>query len=89
MDEISVTNVSLSETTATLAEGGILVLEAFVKPFNATNQTVRWSSSNTNVATVADGVVTAVAAGTATITGTIEYMGASASAECVVTVSAG
>ena len=84
MDEISVTNVSLSETTATLAEGGILVLEAFVKPFNATNQTVRWSSSNTNVATVADGVVTAVAAGTATITATAGNY----SASCEITVEA-
>jgi len=46
-----------------------LQLNATVAPANATNRNVTWTSSNTNVATVnASGIVTAVGAGTATIT---------------------
>ena len=44
-------------------------LIAIITPYNATNQNVTWSSSNTAVVTVTtNGVVTAVAPGTATIT---------------------
>lgn len=43
-------------------------LTATVKPDNATNKTVTWTTSNDKVATVANGVVTAVGKGTATIT---------------------
>lgn len=43
-------------------------LTATVAPTDATVQTVTWSSSDDNVATVEDGLVTAIGAGTATIT---------------------
>ena len=82
---ISVTNVSLNRTTATLVIGESETLTATIAPQNATNQNVSWSSSNPTVATVnSNGVVTAVAVGTATITVTTED--GNRTATCVVTV---
>ena len=66
---VPVTGVALDKTEATLTEvGATVTLVATVSPDNATNKTVTWESSNTEVATVVDGVVTAVANGKATIT---------------------
>jgi len=65
---VSVTGVSLNPTTASLVVGGEVTLTATISPANATVQTVTWNSNNTAVATVENGVVTAVAEGTATIT---------------------
>lgn len=63
------TSVALSQTSATLNAGATLTLTATVKPDNAADKTVSWTSSNPAVATVTDkGVVTAVAKGNATIT---------------------
>ena len=64
-----VRNLSLSETNLNMTVGDEpATLTATVEPTDATNPTVTWSSSNDNVVTVADGKVTAVAAGFATIT---------------------
>lgn len=60
-------------------------MTATVKPDNATNKSVTWSSDNESVATVADGVVTAAAAGTAVITVTTTDGGFTTA--CVVTVT--
>lgn len=65
---IPVTGVTLSENTLTLTVGGTGTLTATVSPGNATNRAVTWTSSDTAVATVSNGVVTAVSPGTATIT---------------------
>ena len=65
---ISVTSITLSKTALTLTEGDTETLTATVKPDNATDKSVTWSSSNPSVATVDNGKVTAVAEGTATIT---------------------
>jgi len=65
---IAVNGVSLNETTKTLTIGGDFTLIATVSPDNATNPTVTWTSSNSAVASVANGKVTALAAGSATIT---------------------
>ena len=66
---IHVTSVSLDKTSLELTEGGTDTLTATITPNNATNRNVTWESSNTSVATVdANGLVTAVSAGTATIT---------------------
>ena len=65
---IPVTGVTLSENALTLTVGGTGTLTATVSPGNATNRAVTWTSSDTAVATVSNGVVTAVSPGTATIT---------------------
>ena len=68
---VNVTGITLSQTEAAVTIGGeTLTLTATVAPDDATDKTVTWTSSDPTVATVADGVVTAVAAGTATITAT-------------------
>ena len=79
-------SVSLSRAWLTLTEGNVEKLTAVIEPFNATVQAVEWSSSNPAVATVSStGEVTAVSAGTATITVTTQEGGLSAN--CVVTVN--
>ena len=83
---ISVTGVTLDNTTLTLTAGGAAeTLTATVAPSNATNKAVTWSSNNESVATVANGVVTPVAAGTATIT--VTTADGSKTASCTVTVN--
>jgi len=62
------TGVTLNHTTRTLNVGGNADLVATVAPSNAADRSVTWTSSNTNVASVVNGRVTAVGAGTATIT---------------------
>lgn len=76
-------SVALSETTLALTEGGSATLTATATPENTTDK-LSWTSSNEAAATVDNGTVTAVAAGTATITAIC----GSAKAECTVTVSA-
>ena len=84
---IPVTGVSLDESSITLDVGGNQTLTATVTPEDATNKKVRWSSDNEDVATVSeDGVVTAVAGGTAVITATTHD--GLFTASCTVTVNA-
>lgn len=84
---IPVTGVTLDKSSLTLAEGGSAQLTAAVKPDNASNKAVTWESGDTSVATVdTNGKVTAVGAGTATITATTQDGGKTAA--CVVTVTA-
>lgn len=65
----SVTGITLSPTSSTLTVGKTLTLKATISPSNASNKNIEWSSSDPSVATVsANGVVTGVKAGTATIT---------------------
>ena len=80
----AVTGVTLDKTTLTIAVGEHETLHHTVAPENATNKAVTWSSSNTSVATVNDGLVTAVAAGTATIT--VTTADGNKTAACEVTV---
>lgn len=70
---VAVTGVSLAPASETLAAEGTVQLVPTVLPANATNKAVTYASSDTGVATVDDdGLVTAVASGTATITVTTE-----------------
>lgn len=81
-----ITDISLNKNATTLRAGTTETLTATVTPENATDAVV-WSSSDEDVATVVDGVVTAVAEGTATITAA-SASDAAIKAECVVTVLA-
>ena len=84
---VNVTEVTLDKTELTLTEGETETLTATVRPDNADNRKVTWSSDKTEVATVdGAGRVTAVKAGEATVTVTTEDGGKTAS--CKVTVKA-
>ena len=65
---VAVTGVSLNASSGELIVNGQTTLTATVVPANATNKTVTWTSSAPTVATVVNGVVTALSAGTAVIT---------------------
>ncbi|MBY3621519.1 hypothetical protein HGO21_18475 [Acinetobacter sp. CUI P1] len=85
--DVLVTGVTLSIDSLSLTEGEEgETLSAVIAPANATNKTVTWSSSDATVATVVNGVVTPVKAGTATIT--VTTADGSYTATSTVTVSA-
>lgn len=65
---VAVTGVSLDKTSLTLAPGGSAQLVATVSPSNATDKTVKWSSSDPSKVTVENGLVKAVSPGTAKVT---------------------
>ena len=81
---ILVESVSLDKTSLELKEGEEVSLTATVKPDNATNKNVTWSSSNETVASVTDGKVSALKSGETTITVTTED--GAKTAECKITV---
>ena len=80
---ISVESITLNKTQLSLVKGATETLAATVLPTTATDKTVIWESSDTAVATVKDGIVTAVAAGNATITA----KAGEKTATCAVTVT--
>jgi len=82
---VPVTGVTLNKSNISLTVGSTETLTATVTPENATNKAVTWSSSDTAKATVSNGVVTAVAAGTATIT--VTTADGNKTATCTVTVT--
>ena len=81
---IEVTEVTLDKTELNLKIDATETLTATVLPEDATDNSVTWTSSNEDVATVEDGVVTAKAFGKAVITATA----GSVTAECSVNVTA-
>ncbi|MDD7608073.1 MAG: Ig-like domain-containing protein [Bacteroidales bacterium] len=83
---VSVTGVTLNKTSTSIQVGGTETLTATVSPKDAANKKVTWKSSNAAIASVdANGKVTGVKAGEATITVTTEDGGKTAT--CKVTVS--
>ena len=88
-DNFNIWEIKLNRTEILLYEqGDTYRLTASVVPGYAANKTLRWTSSNTSVATVdANGLVTPVSQGTAVITATT-LDGSNLSATCVVTVDA-
>lgn len=80
---ISIASITLNKTQLSLVKGATETLTATVLPTTATDKTVIWESSDTAVATVKDGIVTAVAAGNATITA----KAGEKTATCAVTVT--
>ena len=84
---VAVTGVSLNKTNSDLSLNSTLTLEATVAPTNATNKNVTWTSSNTSVATVSNGTVSAVAVGTTTIT--VKTVDGNKTATCTINVISG
>lgn len=87
IDNRPVAQITLKPTSLSLQEGKSSTIKANIRPTDAANKSVRWSSSNTKVATVSNGVVKAVKAGSAKITCTAAD-GSGVSASCSVTVTA-
>lgn len=88
-DPIPVTSITLNKTSLSLEKDKSETLTATVKPDNATDKTVTWSSSDKDIATVDEnGKVTAVADGTATITCKANDSSGK-QATCAVTVTSG
>ena len=88
VNEIAVKTIELNKTEVTLTEGNTTTLSATIKPDNATNKTVTWSSNNTSIVTVDQkGKITAVKAGTTKIVVTSKS-NSSVKAEAIITVKA-
>lgn len=85
VDEVAIESISLDKTLITIAEGSSYTLVATINPSDSTDKTIIWSSDNEDVATVKDGKVTAISAGTATITASTED--GEHTATCKVTVT--
>lgn len=83
---VNVESVSLDKTNVSVLTGKSVTLSPNVLPANATNKKVTWSSTNPDVATVVNGVVTGVSVGSAVITVTTEDQ--SKTATCSVSVNA-
>ena len=65
---IPVQTITLNKTSDTLMVGGTDTLTSTLYPTNATNFSLVWTSSDNSVATVSDGIITAIKSGTAVIT---------------------
>ena len=81
---VHVTGISLNKTSETLEKGETLKLTPTITPEDATNKRVNWQSSKASVATVEDGLVTAVGYGEATIT--VTTLDGGFKATCAITV---
>ena len=81
---IHVTGVTLNKNNLQLEIGSTGTLTPTIAPSDATNKNVSWKSSNSSIASVNNGVVTAIAAGSVTITVTTEDGGHTAT--CNITV---
>ncbi len=86
-DEIHVTDITLNETSLSIDRfiTPTVTLTATISPNNATNKAVTWSTSDETIATVSNGTVTALKAGTVTITAISHDGGVSAS--CTITIT--
>lgn len=82
--EYPVNSISLSDTRLTMGVGDDWTLTVTFNPSNATDRTIVWTSSDTDVVTVENGVVRAVGTGTAVITATTSN---DRTATCQITVS--
>ncbi|WP_276310680.1 Ig-like domain-containing protein [Bifidobacterium sp. SO1] len=82
---VTISGDGVKDGKATVKKGETLTASAAVSPDDATNKSVTWKSNDTAVATVANGVITAVRGGKATITATAaDGSGKSASIEVTV-----
>ncbi len=86
-DGVMPANVEIVRPSVSIDVGATDTLVAYVTPSNATNKTVLWETSDPAVVSVANGVITGVAPGTATITVTTAA-DETIRDTCVVTVTA-
>ena len=86
LPENAVTKITLDQTAVTLPQKGYVQLNATVTPDDATDQNLVWSSSDSSVAEVKNGIVAAKAPGTATIT-VKSSVWTDVKAQCQVTVT--
>ncbi len=84
---VKVVKPSITIANSSLSFDSIGSTKSLTVTTTPSDQKIAWSSSNKNVATVSDGVVTAKGAGNATITATITVNGIEYSAECAVDVN--
>lgn len=84
---INVIGITLDKSTVTVSTGSTETLITTISPSNATNKNVTWKSSNTNIATVNNGIVSGVSNGNCTIT--VTTTDGNKIATCDVTVKIG
>lgn len=84
-----ITVVTLNKSSASMKKGSSITLKYSYMPSSLKGVKISWSSSNSSVAKVSGGKVTALKAGTATITCKATYKGKSVKATCKITVSSG
>jgi uncharacterized repeat protein (TIGR02543 family) len=85
-ESIKIQNIRLDKEEATLEKGQTLLLSAAITPNDAEDKQLKWSSSDINVASVKNGLVTAIGTGTATITAESQD-GSNIKASCTITVA--
>ena len=73
-ENVTLSKFTINPTATTLTPGETLNVNVQFFPENVDDKTVEWTSSDNEVATVADGVVTAIKPGSATITATPKAM---------------
>lgn len=83
-DKISVTSVSLDQTSITVKEGENAQLTATVLPENATNKRVTWSASNSNCTVTQSGLVYGLTEGDSVITVTTKDGGFTATCNVII-----
>src|SRR6218665_1993191 len=85
-DPVAVDGVTISPSAVSVKVDETVKLTASVTPENAADKSLTWNSSDNNIATVADGVVTGKSAGTAIITAA-SHSNPEKLASCTVTVT--
>lgn len=87
-EQVAVTGMTLEKKSIEVEKGKTEAINAIITPENATRKGITWTSSNANVATVTNGVVKGISAGTATITATTKDGGFTDTCEVTVTQNA-
>ena len=67
-DDVQVESITLSDSNVSIFEDSRKVITANILPANAGNKLTHWSTNNSNIATVDDGMITAIGLGSCVIT---------------------